>query len=142
MVGLGNALILIYVLGKWKSIVPKKGVVSYYIPRYRREKKVENAIEAHVVHLVPALTISSKDIEAGDTLVILCPVCLGATPVPKDIESNTVKCQYCGAEIALCSIYTPCKNHPNRLVVGQCAVCGNYFCQECLSPQKPPEDSK
>ena len=141
IVGALNILILLYILIRWKHIVPKKGVVYHYVPRYRKEKKV-NAIEAKIVHIDPSLQLGQKETQKGDTLAILCPVCLGATPVPQDVESNTVKCQYCGTEIALSGVYTPCKNHPDRLAVAQCAVCGNYFCQECLTAQEPPADPK
>ncbi len=140
MVGVANVFIFLYIILKWKSIVPKKGVTYHYVPRYRREKKVD-AISAKVVHVDPSLKLGEKE-TSPDTLAILCPICLGATPVPEDTESNVVKCKYCGAEIALSGVYTPCKNHPDRLAVAKCSVCGNYFCQECLTAQEPPADPR
>jgi hypothetical protein len=83
-----------------------------------------------------------RRLETDEGMAILCSNCGGATPIEEIRDDNTVRCNYCGVQLGVSSVFVPCENHPNLLAATKCAVCGDYYCRECLTAQEPPVDEK
>ncbi len=61
---------------------------------------------------------------------ITCPVCGGRVEVKYSDKVN--RCEYCGSPVLGPDQGRNCVNHPDRLAVEVCHVCGEIFCEECI----------
>ena len=61
---------------------------------------------------------------------ILCPVCGGHILIQEDDSVN--RCEYCGSPVLGPSQSRDCINHPGRLAIAVCHVCGDLVCEECM----------
>ncbi|MEM2142895.1 MAG: hypothetical protein QXQ81_06545 [Candidatus Thorarchaeota archaeon] len=134
---------VLYILARWKSIVPPPGVK---IERDRRRARlIERGLLPSpldprllapdgVTPLTPEQQeriLDVRRLETREGMAILCSNCGGATPVTEASRDNTVKCNYCGVTLGLGGVFVPCKNHPEYLAATTCAVCGEPFCRRC-----------
>lgn len=61
---------------------------------------------------------------------LVCPVCGGKVQVTYSDKVN--RCEYCASPILGPDQDRNCVNHPDRLAVEVCHVCGELFCEECI----------
>ncbi len=64
------------------------------------------------------------------TETIRCPVCGGAVKAGPTDKVN--RCEFCGSPVLGRSQKRDCVNHPGRLAVAVCNVCGDLICEECM----------
>jgi len=145
---------VLYLLVRWKSVVPAKGV------RIERDRTRARLIEyglmptplstdllgsdgrAVVTKEQGQRIMQTRKVTSEEGMAILCSNCGGATPLTKAEADNTIRCDFCGVRLALSGVFMPCKNHPEYLAAAACAVCGERFCRRCLTAQEPPVDVK
>jgi len=61
---------------------------------------------------------------------IRCPVCGGAVKAGPADKVN--RCEFCGSPVLGRSQKRDCVNHPGRLAVAVCNVCGDLICEDCM----------
>jgi hypothetical protein len=64
------------------------------------------------------------------TETIRCPVCGGAVKLGPADKVN--RCEFCSSPVLGRSQKRDCVNHPGRLAVAVCNVCGDLICEECM----------
>jgi hypothetical protein len=149
-----QAVFILYLLIRWKQIVPPAGVTVV------RDRGLARLIEEGLMPspLEPTLlapdgtTALSPDAEqkildirkvvTEEGMAILCSNCGGANPLTNVEENNTVSCLYCGVVLGVSSVFVPCANHEEYLAATTCNVCGDHYCRQCLTVQEPPVDEK
>jgi B-box zinc finger len=73
--------------------------------------------------------VSSEGDSRMSTESIRCPVCGGAVKLGPSDKVN--RCEFCGSPVLGRSQKRDCVNHPGRLAVAVCNVCGDLICEEC-----------
>ncbi len=148
-----EAVFALYLVVKWHDVVPPPGTV---VERDRtRARLIQRGVSPSA--LSPAVVsadgtelttdqqervLQVRRVETEEGMAILCSNCGGATPLSKVAPDNTLTCDYCGVRLGVSSVFVPCKNHPGYLAATSCAVCGGYFCRQCLTAQEPPVDER
>ncbi|TFG14125.1 hypothetical protein EU537_04190 [Candidatus Thorarchaeota archaeon] len=149
-----ESIFALYLIARWKTVAPPSDM------RIERDKTkaeliergtIPSPMETRLVGPDGKTLLSEEDgrhilnvrrVETEEGMAILCSNCGGATPIEEIQQDNTVKCNYCGVQLGVASVFVPCENHPNLLAATKCAVCGDYYCRECLTAQEPPVDEK
>ena len=149
-----QTLFVLYLVTKWKSVAPPRGV------HIERDKKKARILEQGLVPSpLPAGLVASdghtsltdeatrkimdvRRVTTTEGMAILCSNCGGATPVARAEKDNTIVCQFCGVRLGLSSVFVPCVNHTEYLAATTCAVCGEHYCRMCLTAQEPPVDER
>jgi len=151
---LSQALVILYLVLSWRKVVPPKGVEVI------RDRGEARRVEHNLVPIPLAPTVIGSDgvtelspddsmhvmqvrkVVTEEGMAVLCSNCGGATPLTKVQKDNTLRCDYCGVNLGLSSVFVPCENHPEYLAATTCSVCGEHFCRKCLTAQEPPIDPR